>query len=123
MDSSKLRRLISELATQGGFSKTKSAWFRVTPETIVGLDLQRSGYSRLYFLNLKVWVQSLWDDRYSASDLIGETGHIFRREPREFSDALDLENEFPPGIREARIEELFRTFVVPLSRQLGSREG
>ena len=123
MEPSKLRRVIDALASEGGFSKTRSIWFRVTPETIVGLGLQRSGYSQLYYLNLNVWIQGLWNRSYSVSEVVGETGHIFRREPPEFSDAFDLDNDIKPSVREARIQELFRSLVIPLSLELGTRAG
>jgi hypothetical protein len=102
----------------------KSAWLRVTSESIIAIDLQRSSYGRIYYLNFRVWVQGLWNRAYTVDDeLLRDTGDIFRREPPEFSEALDLESSLDPIARKRRLEELFRSFVSPLSEAFATREG
>jgi hypothetical protein len=124
METKEFRKLLGELAEQSGFSPANSAWLRVTPETIVAVDLQRSAYSQRYYLNFRVWVQGFWNRSCSVSDeLLRDTGDIFRREPPEFSDVFDLENSIDPSARKLRREELFWALINPISDAFATREG
>src|SRR5687768_13055135 len=100
MQAREFRKLFGELARRNGFSQANSAWVRVTPETIVAIDLQRSSHSRHYYLNFRVWVQGLWSRSCSVGEkLLRDTGDIFRQEPPEFSQAFDLESSLDPIVR------------------------
>jgi hypothetical protein len=124
MEAATFRRTVDALAQRGGFSRVKSAWFRVGAETIIGLALQRSGYGgKRYHLNVKAWIQGL-DGAYTVGELSSrDSGHVFRREPVEFSAVFDLENSLDDATRKAKLEELFRVFVVPIADVLSTREG
>ncbi len=100
-------------------------WFRVGAETIVGLELQRSGYGgRQYYLNVKAWIQGMNNRTYSVDDLPAtDLGHVFRREPPEFSAVLDLDSPLNDATRAAKLDELFRVFVSPLTNDLLTYEG
>jgi hypothetical protein len=123
MDSQSLRDMFGVLAEQGGYSKLKSSWFRVNPETVIALDLQKSSYSSLHYLNIRVWIKGFWTRTRDIEELLVESGDIFRREPPEFSQALDLENSMDPAGRQAMIEQLFRTFLTPLTELTASLTG
>ena len=120
-----MRRTVDGIAQRHGFARVKSAWFRVGPETIVGLELQRSGYGGgKYYLNLKVWIQGIDNREYTVGELSArDSGHVFRREPPEFSAALDLASSLDDAAREGRLEELFRVFVSPTADALSTRRG
>jgi hypothetical protein len=125
MDTATFRRTVDALAQRNGFARVKSVWFRVGAETIIGLDLQRSGYGgRRYYLNLKVWIQGINNRTYTIAELSHrDSGHVFRREPPEYSDVLDLESSLDDAPREAKLEELFRTFVRPAADALATCDG
>ena len=125
METATFRRTVDALAQHIGFSRIKSVWFRVGAETIIGLELQRSGYGgRQYYLNVKVWIQGINNRTYTVSELSSrDSGHVFRREPREFSAVLDLESSLDDATREGKLEELFRVFVQPVADALSTRAG
>ena len=125
METAAFRRTVDALAQRDGFSRLKSAWFRVGAETIIGLGLQRSGYGgRRYYLNLKVWIQGIDNRAYTVGELSArDSGHVFRREPPEFSAVLDLESSLDDATREGKLEELFRVFVGPAAEALSTRNG
>src|SRR5687767_12640014 len=81
MDTATFRRTVDVLAQRNGFSRVKSVWFRVGTETIIGLELQRSGYGgRRYYLNVKVWIQGINNRVYTVDELSSrDSGHVFRR--------------------------------------------
>jgi hypothetical protein len=125
MDTATFRRTVDALAQRSGFSRVKSVWFRVGAETIIALELQRSGYGgRKYYLNVKVWIQGIDNRVYTVDDLSSrDSGHVFRREPPEFSAVLDLESPLDDATREVKLDELFRDFVNPVADALSTREG
>ena len=125
METAAFRRTVDGLAQRDGFSRARSGWFRVRAETIIGLELQRSGYGgRSYYLNLKVWIQGIDNRMYSVGELSArDSAHVFRREPPEFSNALDLTSSLDDAARESKLEELFRVFVSPAADALSTRNG
>lgn len=123
MDSQSLRVMFGALAEQAGYSTHESIWFRVSLETVVALDLQKSSYSRMHYLNIRVWINGSWTRTRGIDELLVESGDIFRREPPEFSAALDLENSIDPPDRRAMLEQLFRTFLVPFTEMTGTLTG
>jgi hypothetical protein len=62
--------------------------------------------------------------RHHIDELLArEPGHIFRRAPREFADVLDLDTGLEEPERFARLDQLFSTFVGPISEALSTRDG
>ena len=125
METATFRHTVDALAQRAGFSRVKFAWFRGSAETIIGLDLQRSGYGgRKYCLNVKVWIQGIDGRVYTVGELSSrDSGHVFRREPPECSAVLDLESSLDDATREGKLEELFRVFVSPVADALSTRKG
>ena len=106
MDTVTFRRTVGALAQHNGFAKAKSRWFRVSPETTIALELQRSGYGMKYYLNVMVWIQGFGNRAYDLNELSTNAGHLFRREPPEFSDVLDLETSLHDATRQGKLETL-----------------
>lgn len=50
-----------------GFEKRKGTWYLRTPETILVLDLQKSQYSRRYYVNVGVWLQAIEESQSPKS--------------------------------------------------------
>jgi hypothetical protein len=124
METSEFRRVFDTLARTSGFAPARASnWVRENAETIVAINLQRSNYGRLYYVNFKVWLQGFAGRTFVVNDdLLREPGHIFRRAPQEFSTALDLESDLTQQARLASLEELFDRSLVPLSAVFETRE-
>lgn len=123
METAAFRKLIDVLARRHGFTKTKASWLRDMPDILFALELQRSAYGRQYYLNIKVWLKDLLGQAYKVGEIPKDSGHIFRREAPEFSEALDLESPLTESARNVRLNALFGEFLDPLLESLSSHEG
>jgi len=124
MEASEFRVAFGRLAKQNGYRSVGTYWVRSFPSTIVAVGLQRSGYSPRYYVNLKVWMQGFANASYTVNrTLLRDPGHIFRREPPDYADALDLENDMVPDSRLARLRQLFDDFIGPLTEACSTRQG
>ena len=82
MQNKEFKKIFDLVAQNNGFEKAFGGWFRESNECIVSLDLQKSNFSNLYYLNIKIFVNGMFGHCYSKSKaLIKDTGNIFRREP------------------------------------------
>src|SRR5256885_6384060 len=92
MNSKEFIKVFDEVAKANGFEKSFGGWFLESPESIVVLDLQRSDYSDCYMLNIKIYVQGIFDNSYTKNKNLvkKDIGHIFRRQPAEFKEVLCL---------------------------------
>jgi hypothetical protein len=123
METTAFRKLMDSLAKSHGYSKAGAAWFQDKPTFLFVLELQRSSYGRQYFLNIKVWLKDVPGFSAKAGEVPEGSGHIFRREGPEFSEALDLDSLLPESDRAAKIEALLTECVDPLLESFGSRDG
>jgi len=121
MDSKAFRRLFGDIAQSYGFRSESGTWFRESAETIVGLVLQKSHLGNFYYLELKIFVQNLAGKRHVGNrDLLkNHIGNIFRRAPREYYEAFSLDS-ITDG---AKIDELFRKFLVPFTENALTKRG
>jgi len=86
-------------------------------------------YSNLYYLNIKIFIKGAFSDEYEERELKmhkrlvkTDGGHLFRREPKEFSPALNLENDLIENDRSDILSKLFTDFLVPFSDRASTRE-
>jgi hypothetical protein len=128
MSNVEFKKMFGNLAKLHGFERAFGGWFRESDECILVLDLQRSNYSNLYYLNIKLYVRGMFTDEYGELKLDkglvrSDVGHIFRREPKEFSTALDLENDLADTDREESLTKLFTEFLEPFSQRASTPKG
>lgn len=111
-------------ARASGFESRRGYWLLKSDECFVTLDLQQSRFGPYFEMNLKVFVQGLFGQRHLDSPKLAKnTGDIFRRHPPAFADVFNLENKFSDEVRDARMHELFRDVIGPMSHRLLSRVG
>ena len=125
MNSKEFKRVFDKLAQANNFEKLFSGWFKESLESIVVLDLQRSNFGNYYELNIKIFVQGLFDNKYVRNkDLVKRyTGDIFIRQPNEYNNVFNLEILMDDKKRKKELECLFQKFIVPLVHQALSRVG
>jgi len=71
MDTKEFKRLFDEVAKSHNFERAFGGWFKESHECIVVLDLQKSNYGGYYYLNLKIYIQGVFNKHYSKSkDLV-----------------------------------------------------
>jgi len=128
MDSKEFKNVFGDVAKANGFSKAFGGWFKESIECITVLDLQKSNFGDYYELNIKIYIQGMFGNKYQKSkELVKkDTGDVFRRQPNEFNDVLDFDTSMDDENRKERLEILFSEFIVPFTdkalSQLGIKE-
>ena len=91
----------------------------------VVLELQKSYFGNYYELNIKSFVQGAFGNHYVKSkDLAkGDMGDCFGRQPSEYNDIFDLEEDMEDEYRKERLEYFFKNFLAPLLPKLLSLSG
>lgn len=119
MDKKEFKRQFGQIAISHGFDYLYSAWNKKSDKCMIILDLQKSNYSELYYLNIKVYIKGLFNEPYELSKSLIKhgVGDIFIRQPDEYSVAFDLESELSDVERIVLLEALFVDFLIPFSRE------
>jgi hypothetical protein len=125
VDTQHFRKLFSKVAVANDFVGAHGGWFRESPECVIVLDLQKSNFGGYFELNIKVFVQGLFNDRYSRSKEMVKrlTGDVFLRPPDRFRAALDLDEPISHDERARAIEALFSEFIRPITDDALTRAG
>jgi len=125
MENKNFKKLFSNIARASGFEEAFSGWFKESNECIVSLGLQKSNYGNYYYLNIKIYVNGVFDRNYMKSkELVNkEIGNIFRRQPKEYEIVLNLETQMEDDERKQRLESLFSKFLVPFTNKALTRLG
>ena len=110
MDNKKFKQLFNDVARLYDFEQAYGAWFLESPECIVVLELQKSYFGNYYELNIKSFVQ-------------GAFGNHYGRQPSEYNDIFDLEEDMEDEYRKERLEYFFKNFLAPLLPKLLSLSG
>ena len=125
METKEFKTMFGKIAKSNGFKFLYGGWYKESSDCIVVLELQRSNYSILYYLNIKIYIRGAFGEAYTVNKYIikNDTGHIFRRQPKEYDATFDLETNLDENTRKAMLEKLFETYVVPLTDKALSLEG
>ena len=102
-----------------GFESTFGGWFKESSECIVVIELMKSNFGNYYQLNIKVYINGVFNRFYTKSkDLVKrDVGDVFIGEPQEFKTALDLEFLMDANERERKLHALFKDFLIPFSEK------
>lgn len=125
MDSKEFKKLFDTIARTNSFEKVFSGWFKESSECIVVLNLQKSNYGDYYDLNIKVFVQGMFGNKYVKSkDLVKKhIGDIFMRQPNKYKDVLNFDTPMDDEKRKEKLEQLFNEFIVPFTDNTLSKSG
>ncbi len=126
MDKNVFKNLFDEIAQSNGFEKAFNMWFKEQNESLVSIDLQRSNFSALYYVNINIYIQGVWGKNFKKSkDLkFGSGGAvIFRQTPKEYDEALNLENSFTDLKRRELLQKMFSDFIIPFVEKTSTKEG
>jgi hypothetical protein len=123
MDNKVFKSIFNKVASTNGFAYRHSAWFKETGDCIIVLSLQKSNYSHLYYLNIKTFIKGVFGRNYFISkELVKDIGDIFRREPKEFESALNLQSELSILEREKEIDRMFEGFINPYTNVMLTKD-
>lgn len=119
------KKVFGIIAKKKYFDTAFGCWYKESNETIVVLELQKSNYGNYYELNIKIYIQGVFEKKYSINKnlLKNDIGDIFKRQPLEFNSILDLDNSIEDENRLEQLEKLFNNFIMPLVNKGLSRNG
>ena len=124
MESYDLKKMFGEISKRHSFEKKFNGWFKEGRECIVLLDLQKSKLGNYHQLMIKIYVQGVFGKKYIISkELIKDTGDVFRGEPLEFKEFLNLNLLIDECVRKQKLEDLFNEFIIPFTNQALSKKG
>ena len=125
MENKQFKKLLGEIATKNGFESAFGGWFKESPECIISLYLQKSGYGNYYLLNIKIFIQKMFEKQYIKNkDLVSKYGgNVFREPPKEYDPALNLEILMEDLKRGQLLESMFNDFITPFTEKALSKKG
>lgn len=125
MEPKQFKKMFGAIASENGFQSQYGGWFKESSECLLILTLQKSTYSNLYYLNIKVYINGMLQDKYVNSKDLTQNfpGNIFRRQPPGFDDVFDLEVPMTDEERVKEINSFFNDFVMPFAQKALSKEG
>ena len=125
MNNKEFKNLFNKLAKQYGFKAISNNWFRESDECIVGINLQKSYYCNLYYLNINIFVHGIFGNHdIKEKDLmIKGTNSFSERSPKEYDDVFSLEMQMDDKERTQRLESFFAEYLGPLVEKALTRNG
>lgn len=116
MNSKEYKVQFSNIACQKGFKKAFGGWFIENQECIMVLDLQKSNYGNYFEVNIKIYIQGIFNTQYFIGKHLikNDTGDIFIRQPQEYSDVFNFEeNKLSDYERIVKTNLFFDKFLSP----------
>ena len=125
MDSKEFKTVFGNVAKANGFLKIFGGWYKESEECIAILELQKSNFGNYYQLNIKIFIQGIFDRTYPPSkDLIKSSiGHVNSNETKEYKNVLDFDEPLDDNLRTERLEELFKNHIVPFTNKTLTKSG
>ena len=125
MGNKEFKKMFDTVAMLNGFESAFGGWFKDSAESIVVLDLQKSSFGNYYEMNIKIYIQGIFGNRYFRNkDLVKkDTGDIFRRQPLEYKSVFDFDESMDDDKRKEKLEKLFSEFIVPFTDKILSKSG
>lgn len=125
MDNKTFKQTIKKLALENDFQEFSGCYFRESSISLIGLELQKSSYSKFYYLNIQIYLQGYHGLSYTPSaDLVkGDKSTFFLDQQKEHYSAFTLDNDMTDEERIEKLRECFSKRVVPLVKQMLTREG
>jgi hypothetical protein len=112
-----IQRVFDTLGRDLGFVKRSGAWYRRRRDLIEVLELQKSQFAPMYFVNLAIWLLPLGDEQYPKERLC----HIRTRlsklvtDEKRLARLLDLDFAIDDDSRAKELRAILESTLVPLA--------
>lgn len=119
-----VKSAVGKAASDGGFKNAFGGWYKESENVVITLDLQRSNYSALYYLNIKIYLKGAFGNSYEVTKYLikNNIGNIFTRIPKEYVTFMNLDVDMDDHVRIMGIDNMFVNFVNPFAEQMLSFE-
>jgi Domain of unknown function (DUF4304) len=125
METKEFRSLVGKALKSRGFSKLGVFWYLQSEEATVTFYLQKSSYSRLFYLNISVFFVNVEGHDFTLNKQLYNhvSSLIYSRPPLEQRKWLDLENELSDEERVLEMEQVLDGYIMPKTHKMLSRAG
>ena len=125
MDNKEFKTVFGEVAKAHDFKKAFSGWYKESPECLAILELQKSNFGDYYQLNIKIFIQGVFEKTYLPSKglIKSSMGHVNSSETKDYKNVFDFDKPMDDNIREERLKELFEKHIVPFTNKTLSKSG
>jgi Domain of unknown function (DUF4304) len=117
---------LDAFAKRIGMEKQSGIWYRTTGEIIQALNLQKSQYGPLYYINIGLWLQALGPAKFPRE----QTWHVTIRldtlladRAEDYGSILDLRSDLADSERALRLKDLLNSTLLPLLQESSSIDG
>lgn len=119
MDNKEFKKSFCTIAKQYGFKTAFGCCYKESSECLFVMELQKSNYSNLYYLNLKTYVQGVFSKGYVVhKDYLKKyMGNVFNRLTPQYSSIFDMESEMSDEARLEKLNACFNEFIIPYSEK------
>lgn len=122
MDEKLFKKTFDKVSTDNDFLKFNKYWYQQTSETIVALTLQKSKFGNYLDLNIKTFIQGLFNKNHELTNaLFRDTGDVFRRQPIEYNYIFNLDESWEVDILEGKLQDFFKKFINSYSENMSSK--
>jgi Domain of unknown function (DUF4304) len=126
MEAKEFKALVGKALKAREFSKLGVFWYLQSEEATITFDLQRSLYSRLFYLNINVFFVNVEGHDFTLNKkLYNQGGRLIHYRPvvHEQAKWLDLENELSDEERVQQMEQVLDDYIMPETLKMLSRAG
>lgn len=118
MESQEFKKEFCAMAKQYGFKTAYGCCYKESAECLFVLELQRSYYSKLYYLNMRTYIQGVFGREYAFhKNLKRDMGDVYNRPPKSYHPIFDLEEEMTDESRLVLLDACFNDFIIPYSEK------
>jgi len=126
MNSKEYKNTFHEIAKENGFEKAFGSWFKESKECILVLELQKSNFGDYYEMNVKVFIQGAFGNKYFKNKDLAkkDMGDVFTRQPKEMRNVFIFDDvQMTDEERISNTKKLFNEFIVPFTNKALLRSG
>lgn len=120
-----LKCFFTEATKSMGFESKFGCLVKTTNEVIVVLSFQKSCYSSLVYLNIKLFIQGIFGKNYQLSRevVVNDVGDVFRRAPKDYDQIFDLGSDLPDNERIEYLKKFIDEFLSGFVQQVSTVKG
>ncbi|MES2389478.1 MAG: DUF4304 domain-containing protein [Bacteroidota bacterium] len=121
MNNKEFKTVFAQTAKSYGFKSAFGNWYKESSECIAILELQKSNFADCYYLNIKTFIQGLFELKYAPSKEVVKSsmGHI-TNQIRDL-DVFNLDKSMDDTIRNEQLNKYFENYIVPYTNKILSK--
>lgn len=127
MEIKSFKKLFVELSENIQLKKSGKSWIfqsSTKDECRVRVSLQDSKWSNRFYVNIEIFIRDAFGFKdFETNEKAHLSGHLFRREPKEYEEVFDLESKISDSGRELGLRDFFTKFLKPFLQSVVNISG